>query len=137
MQRSFCSAEFLVAFRDAGGHIRVQLRTVKFFVRLLRSYVCCFNVMQWWEGREGRGTLVIIGRVCANYTPYAYYIARIIYLFATYTLFSWPTMSYIQAQKSAYVSYHVRNHQQLLFENFFTTFEVSSGDVSHCFKPKL
>ena len=54
-----------------------------------------------WEGREGRGTLVIIGRVCANYTPYAYYIARIIYLFATYTLFSWPTLSYIQAQKSA------------------------------------
>ena len=33
--------------------------------------------------------------------------ARIIYLFATYTLFSWPTLSCIQAQKSAYVSYHM------------------------------
>ena len=35
--------------------------------------------------------------------------ARTIYLFATYTLFSWPTLSCIQAQKSAYVSYHVSN----------------------------
>lgn len=63
--------------------------------------------------------------------------ARIIYLFATYTLFSWPTLSCIQAQKSAHVSYHVRNHQQLLLENFSTTLEVFSGDLSHCFKPKL
>ena len=41
----FYSAESLIAFRDAGGYIRAPLRTVKFFVRLLRSYICFFNLM--------------------------------------------------------------------------------------------
>ena len=38
----------------------------------------------------------------ANYTPCAY-------LFAMYVLFLQPNLSCIQSQKSAYVSYHVKN----------------------------
>ena len=46
----------------------MQQRTVKFFVTLLRGYIYCFNLMQGWEGREGRSgdTLVIIGREREN-----------------------------------------------------------------------
>ena len=39
----------------------MQQSTVKFFVTLLRGYIYCFNLMQGWEGREGRSGDTLYG----------------------------------------------------------------------------
>ena len=39
----------------------MQQRTVKVFVTLLRGYIYCFNLMQGWEGREGRSGDTLYG----------------------------------------------------------------------------